>query len=49
MSHSSVTSLASLLEDSRQAAEPLHRELGGFLSLPPSLELARVEVRQFLW
>ena len=42
--HSEVVRLRQKVEEVEGEADPLQRELGGFLKLPPSIEMARVEV-----
>jgi len=42
--HSEVAKLRDRLREAEATAEPLRRELGGFLELPPSADMARVEV-----
>ena len=42
--HREVGKLRDRLKEAEATAEPLRRELGGFLELPPSADMARVEV-----
>lgn len=42
--HSEVVRLRQKVEEVQGRVDPLQRELGGFLNLPPSIEMARVEV-----
>ena len=42
--HSEVVRLRRKVEEVQGRVDPLQRELGGFLNLPPSIEMARVEV-----
>lgn len=42
--HGEVVKLRQKVEEVQGQVDPLQRELGGFLNLPPSIEMARVEV-----
>lgn len=42
--HGEVVKLRRKVEEVQGQVDPLQRELGGFLNLPPSIEMARVEV-----
>jgi len=42
--HNEVVRLRQKVEEIEGEVDPLQRELGGFLNLPPSIEMARVEV-----
>jgi len=42
--HGEVVELRRKVEEVQGQVDPLQRELGGFLNLPPSIEMARVEV-----
>jgi len=42
--HGEIVKLKDKVDEVQSQVEPLKRELGGFLNLPPSIEMARVEV-----
>ena len=42
--HSEAVRLRLKVEEVQSQVDPLQRELGGFLNLPPSIEMARVQV-----
>jgi len=42
--HGEIVKLKDKVDELQSQVEPLKRELGGFLNLPPSIEMARVEV-----
>ena len=42
--HSEAVRLRQKVEEVQSQVDPLQRELGGFLNLPPSVEMAKVEV-----
>ena len=42
--HGEIGQLKDKVDELQSQVEPLKRELGGFLNLPPSIEMARVEV-----